>query len=196
MGNLSSYYGQLLSKIEIISINAQANNIEFDQSDQNQNSNVSTAERDPDQTSQPPSETDNGMVPSPQVPTAEVNGDDKPPLSIADLKLVIPFGYNSNEVPAEAYEPLNRVTAIMQQNPDIEITVKGYTDTLGYSKYNKKLSEFRANTIKGYLIAKGVSPERIRAIGLGEADPVIPNRDEKPRVENRRVEIELVPGSV
>ena len=59
----------------------------------------------------------------------------------------------------------------MAQNHNIEIVVPGYTDTLGDYHYNKKLSEFRANIVKSYLVAKGISPLRIQTLGMGEENP-------------------------
>ena len=80
----------------------------------------------------------------------------------------------------------------MLRDQDLEISVKGYTDALGRPAYNKKLSRFRANIVKSYLVAKGVNAERIDAIGMGEKDPLGLNTTDEGRKANRRVEIELV----
>ncbi|UCG13377.1 MAG: OmpA family protein [Deltaproteobacteria bacterium] len=122
----------------------------------------------------------------------ENHGESTTPFDISNRPLIISFGYNSNEVPPEAYDPLDEIARFMLRNPGKKIVVRGYTDTLGYSKYNKKLSEFRANTVRGYLIAKGIRPDRIKALGMGEANPIVTNDTNNPRRENRRVELELV----
>ena len=109
-----------------------------------------------------------------------------------DLRLTIPFDYNTNEIPTEAYESLDEIAGIMLRDQDLEISVKGYTDALGRPAYNKKLSRFRANIVKSYLVAKGVNAERIDAIGMGEKDPLGLNTTDEGRKANRRVEIELV----
>ena len=114
------------------------------------------------------------------------------PVMPVDLKLIIPFNININELLPKAYELLDRLVAAMAQNHNIEIVVTGYTDTLGDYHYNKKLSEFRANIVKSYLVGKGVSPGRIKAIGMGEVNPRKLNRTEAGRRANRRVEVELV----
>lgn len=111
----------------------------------------------------------------------------------ADDKLIIPFDYNTNELPENAYSMLDRIARVMLQNPDIEIVVQGYTDTLGAYQYNKKLSELRANTVQSYLVAKGISPKRIRTTGVGEENPMSSNVTKAGRRANRRVEIQLRP---
>jgi len=111
----------------------------------------------------------------------------------ADDKLIIPFDYNTNELPENAYSMLDRIARVMLQNPDIDIVVQGYTDTLGAYHYNKKLSELRANTVLSYLVAKGISPTKIRTTGVGEENPMASNVTEAGRRANRRVEIQLRP---
>jgi general secretion pathway protein A len=108
-----------------------------------------------------------------------------------DFALIIPFNHDTNELPQEAYGNLDRLAAAMAQNIDVEVVLKGYTDSLGTRHYNKKLSEFRANIVKSYLVAKGINPSRIHAIGKGHENPVEPNDTIEGRAANRRVEIQL-----
>jgi len=114
------------------------------------------------------------------------------PLHLQDFKLIIPFGYNSNEVPETAYSDLDGVAKVALEDPEINIIVRGYSDSVGSHDYNKQLSAFRANIVKSYLIGQGVSPKRIKAIGMGEKEPLKPNSTEDGRKANRRVEVELV----
>lgn len=116
-------------------------------------------------------------------------------LSVND-KLIIPFDFNTNELPDKAYSVLDRIARVMLQNPDMEVVVQGHTDILGDYQYNKKLSELRANTVQSYLVAKGVSPMKIRTIGVGEDRPMASNATEAGRSANRRVEIELQPADL
>jgi general secretion pathway protein A len=108
-----------------------------------------------------------------------------------DFKLVIPFDYNSNEVPENVYSDLNRVAKAARQDPDVTIVVRGYTDSRGSAVYNKQLSEYRANIIKSYLVSQGISPGRVEAIGMGEENPLESNMLEAGRKVNRRVEVEI-----
>jgi general secretion pathway protein A len=116
-------------------------------------------------------------------------------LDLKDFKLVIPFEYNSNEVPESAYIDLNRAAVVALQDPNVKIVVKGYTDNRGSETYNRQLSGFRANIVKSYLVGQGVSPKRVKAIGMGEENPLESNRTEEGRRVNRRVEVELVAES-
>jgi OOP family OmpA-OmpF porin len=69
--------------------------------------------------------------------------------------------------------------------------VKGYTDSRGSAAYNKRLSKMRAFAVRTKLIQLGVNPEKIRAEGYGEENPVASNDTKEGRFENRRVVIEL-----
>jgi general secretion pathway protein A len=90
----------------------------------------------------------------------------KQSFSPQDCKLVIPFTYNSNEVPESAYDSLEKCASIMTQDPTLLMVIRGYTDNAGPDTYNKKLSAFRANIVKSYLVGKGVSPQRIEVVGM------------------------------
>ena len=110
---------------------------------------------------------------------------------LPDQKLIIPFSYNSIELSSDAFEKLNLFASAMISNPDIGIVVKGYADKSGGYLYNKKLSEFRANIVKGYLVARGVSPYKIKTLGMGPATQIEADGIEKSGIPDRRVEIEL-----
>jgi outer membrane protein OmpA-like peptidoglycan-associated protein len=109
----------------------------------------------------------------------------------AERKVIIHFQHNSNEIPAEAYLMLNRIAKFMVRNSEARIKIKGYPDSFGAYSYNIMISEQRANTIKNYLIAKGVKPGSMTALGLGPQDFVAGNESEEGRRLNRRVEIEF-----
>ena len=108
-----------------------------------------------------------------------------------DRKIVIYFKHNSNDLPSQAYEMLDRIAGFMVSNPATRINISGYTDSSGAYSYNVSVSQFRANMVKGYLVGKGVDPLKIEAIGLGPKNPIASNDTEKGRQTNRRVEIEL-----
>ena len=108
-----------------------------------------------------------------------------------DRKIVIYFKHNSNDLPGQAYDMLDRIAGFMVSNPDANINISGYTDSTGAFSYNVSVSQFRANMVKGYLVGKGVDPLKIKALGLGPENPIASNATEKGRQINRRVEIEL-----
>jgi OOP family OmpA-OmpF porin len=109
------------------------------------------------------------------------------------------FGFDSAKL-GPNQPKLDEVASTMQANADIaSVTIVGYTDRLGSTTYNQKLSEQRANAVKAYLESRGVAGNRLTAVGKGEADPVVECKDEKKRAAlikclepNRRVEIEPV----
>ncbi|MBE0622054.1 MAG: OmpA family protein [Burkholderiales bacterium] len=68
----------------------------------------------------------------------------------------------------------------------------GHTDSIGSKAYNQKLSVRRANSVKAYLVSKGIEANRIYTEGKGETQPVADNRTKQGRAKNRRVEIEVV----
>ena len=107
-------------------------------------------------------------------------------------KLIIPFPSNSNFPPVKSLEELNILVGDLLTRPSYRIIVRGFTDSQGSGAYNKKLSEFRANSIKSYLVGRGVPESRITAQGLGKQDPIAPNDTDAGRSANRRVEIEII----
>ena len=94
---------------------------------------------------------------------------------------------------------LDEIAAALTADPTItDVDVTGYADRLGSAKYNLKLSQRRANAVRDYLIGKGIEAGRLKAIGKGEADPVVTCTNKK-RADlikclepNRRVEVEQI----
>nr|WP_315228605.1 OmpA family protein [uncultured Limnohabitans sp.] len=76
-------------------------------------------------------------------------------------------------------------------NLEVIIAV-GHTDSVGTDAYNQKLSVRRAESVKAYLVSKGIEKNRIYTEGKGEKQPVADNKTKEGRAKNRRVEIEVV----
>ena len=108
-----------------------------------------------------------------------------------EKKIVIYFKRNSNEIPESAIEILDRIAEFMLQSPDAHLNINGYTDSTGSRSYNISVSQFRTNSIKSYLVGKGVASSNIKAVGLGPENPIDTNETPEGRRRNRRVEIEL-----
>jgi outer membrane protein OmpA-like peptidoglycan-associated protein/type II secretory pathway predicted ATPase ExeA len=109
----------------------------------------------------------------------------------ATYKKIIYFEYDSNTLSPESLEILDEIAEFAIHNPKNEFIIKGYTDSIGAYSYNLTISKFRANSVKSYLIAKGVDPTKLETFGLGSQNPIFSNRTAGGRKLNRRVEIEL-----
>lgn len=109
------------------------------------------------------------------------------------------FDSGKAKVRPEAYTILDKISSVLKDNiPDLKVGIEGYTDNqpIQHSgwKSNWELSSARALSVLHYIIdKKGVSPERISAIGYGEYQPVASNDTREGRQLNRRVEIVILP---
>jgi len=72
-----------------------------------------------------------------------------------------------------------------------QITVTGHTDSTGAKAANQALSERRAESVKAYLVEKGLNGERIVTKGMGDSQPVASNKTAAGRAQNRRVDIDI-----
>lgn len=89
-----------------------------------------------------------------------------------------------------ARDRLNQVAKSLKELDDDKlVSVEGFTDSRGADDTNQKLSQDRANAVKDYLVSQGVKPEKLRAVGRGEANPIASNDTAEGRANNRRVEI-------
>lgn len=105
------------------------------------------------------------------------------------------FETNKYALSQDAQLKLAKLSGIIQAHPGLNLAIEGYTDTTGTPDYNLKLSQQRADTVRDFLVAQGLSADTITAKGLGQADPVADNGTAAGRKQNRRVEI-IVSGEV
>ena len=94
-----------------------------------------------------------------------------------------------------AREKLAKVAGILLAYPGLNIEVGGYTDNVGGDAMNQRLSENRADSVRGYLVQQGVASNSVSAKGFGNTLPVASNNDSAGRQQNRRVEL-LVSGDI
>jgi len=102
------------------------------------------------------------------------------------------FRTNSAEFTPKTYPVLDAIVVIMKKYPAARFRIEGHTDSVGSAEYNLKLSQRRAEAVRNYLISKGISPDRLEAVGYGETRPIASNRTAAGRAKNRRVEIILI----
>lgn len=101
------------------------------------------------------------------------------------------FEFNSAKLSAESYPILYDATKTLIKNPSMKVEIQGYTDNIGSESYNKKLSEKRADVVKGYFTSKGIAVGRLTAVGYGESNPVADNKTADGRAMNRRIEFKV-----
>lgn len=106
--------------------------------------------------------------------------------------LVIRFKYDSNLFSIEDIERMKEFAEIVKQYPEATVNIFGYTDSSGDADYNQRLSEFRANMVKSFLMGQNLAPEKLVAKGLGNTNPIDSNATEAGRTNNRRVEISVM----
>ena len=100
----------------------------------------------------------------------------------------INFKRSSTELTEQSIPYLENLLHIFKEN-DVKVIIEGHTDNSGDYKLNVKLSKDRANTIKDYLIKKGIERNRIKIKGYGPSKPRYSNQSEELRRLNRRVEL-------
>lgn len=101
------------------------------------------------------------------------------------------FETNKWELLPKALPELKALAEYLNENPDKKAQIIGHTDAVGQTEANRILSEKRAESVCRYLIAKGVTEERLTWEGKGEEQPIASNESAKGREENRRVEVKI-----
>lgn len=86
---------------------------------------------------------------------------------------------------------LDLVVEMMQENPEVDIFLKGHTDNVGNPVLNVQLSQARVESVKEFLVTQGIAADRITGKGFGGDQPLAPNDSEETRKLNRRVEFEI-----
>jgi outer membrane protein OmpA-like peptidoglycan-associated protein len=107
------------------------------------------------------------------------------------------FDFDKSTLSQEAKTLLDKDVQGLKESPQIKVRMAGYTSAKGTEEVNQKLSERRANTVRDYLIEKGIAPERITVIGYGRTRPAVyevtpGDIDSKEALANMRVLIEVV----
>ena len=99
------------------------------------------------------------------------------------------FDSNSAKLKPSAHRKLQEVVQFAKNNPMADMNVDGYTDNRGSKALNLALSRKRAESVKAYLVSKGVDAENINTKGNGMSNPIADNKTTAGRAKNRRVEI-------
>jgi len=100
----------------------------------------------------------------------------------------INFDTNKSSVLPESEWILEKGRASMVAYPDVTVVISGHTDNVGSDEANRTLSQKRAQSVKDWLVSKGIPSGRIKVVGKGETEPMATNDTEEGRAQNRRME--------
>lgn len=99
------------------------------------------------------------------------------------------FDHDKATLRDDAKPILDQAAESLKEWGDAKVEVEGHTDSRGPAKYNLKLSQRRAETVRKYLISRGIAADRLVAKGYGESRPVADNATAEGRFKNRRVDL-------
>jgi outer membrane protein OmpA-like peptidoglycan-associated protein len=105
------------------------------------------------------------------------------------------FDVNKSTLTSQAKANLDKLVPVFNSYADTNIEIFGYTDSTGKPEYNLTLSQKRAETVKMYLISKGLVASRFKTSGYGIADPIATNETKEGQSQNRRVEFAITANS-
>ena len=148
-------------------------------------------ECDPDLTPKPAA-SPTPPPPPPVKPAAKPKPKPAPVAQKVTLAADVLFDFDKSILKNEGKNKLDDLAGkVKAVNLEVVIAI-GHTDSIGSDAYNQKLSVRRAESVKAYLVSKGVEPNRIYTEGKGEKQPVASNKTKDGRQKNRRVEIEVI----
>ncbi len=102
------------------------------------------------------------------------------------------FDFDKSKLLPESYPILYDAAKTLLKNPDMKVEIQGYCDYIGSDAYNNELSLRRAETVKMYLVSKGIAQNRLTTVGYGKSSPVADNKTEDGRALNRRIEFRII----
>ena len=100
----------------------------------------------------------------------------------------ITFEVGSADITNEGSVAVDSAAAFLSQDPGARIEIHGHTDSDGEAETNQVLSQQRAEAVLTALVARGIDPTRMTAVGFGESQPIAPNVTDDGRATNRRIE--------
>jgi outer membrane protein OmpA-like peptidoglycan-associated protein len=109
----------------------------------------------------------------------------------------IQFALAKAEILPASFGLLDELAKVIQENPHVQkISIEGHASDEGDDQYNLALSKARAESVRVYLVKKGVAAERLSSTGFGESKPLVANDSEEHREKNRRVEFNITKQEV
>ena len=150
------------------------------------------ATQEPPKPPPPPPAPAPAPAPTPAPKPPEPKPAPKPVAEKVTFAADVLFDFDKSVIKPEGKSKLDDLSnQIRGINLEVVIAI-GHTDSIGTDEYNQKLSVRRAESVKAYLVSKGVEPNRIYTEGKGEKQPVASNKTAEGRAKNRRTEIEVI----
>ncbi len=104
------------------------------------------------------------------------------------LNEMVHFDFDKSDIRVDAAEVLKRKAAWLKENPNVVVIIQGHCDERGTEAYNMALGERRAQAAKKFLMALGISGDRLETISYGEEMPLDPGHNEEAWAKNRRAQ--------
>lgn len=102
------------------------------------------------------------------------------------------FDFDRFNLRPDAIKILDDAVAKLMANPEVRITIEGHCDAIGTQEYNLALGERRANSVRDYLISRGIAADRLRTVSYGEDRPIADNTTAQGRALNRRAHLVVI----
>jgi OOP family OmpA-OmpF porin len=109
-----------------------------------------------------------------------------------EIKQQVHFATAKYRVLPDSFALLNQVVQVLNDFPKMRVSIEGHTDNVGKEVTNMRLSQRRAEAVRDYLVSKGVTPDRLEAVGFGPTKPIASNKTAKGKAKNRRTEFRIV----
>jgi len=109
-----------------------------------------------------------------------------------EIKQQVHFATAKFRVLPDSFPLLNQVVQALNDFPKMRVSIEGHTDNVGREASNMRLSQRRAEAVRDFLVAKGISPSRLEAIGYGPTKPLASNKTPKGKAKNRRTEFRII----
>ncbi len=108
-------------------------------------------------------------------------------IEVVELPM-INFDFDRASIRSHEIPELDQAVEWLKAHPDVQVQIEGHCDERGTREYNLNLGQRRANSVKEYLVSKGIDPNRLHTISYGEERPLAMNHDEEAWRQNRRVQ--------
>ena len=102
------------------------------------------------------------------------------------------FDFDRFNLRPDALKILDDAVAKLQANPTLNVTIEGHCDSIGTVEYNLALGERRSNSVRDYLVSRGIAAGRLRTVSYGEERPIADNDTAEGRAMNRRAHLAVI----